>query len=84
MGVVNPFSILVRECDGLFVRCPHPCYHLESCTVCTTFKYVFLDLKDCPVKLPPMITLISPSGGRDDSSIPLQPLVLVISSKEIS
>ena len=42
--------------------------HPESWTFCTTFKYVFLDLEDCPVEVPPMIILISPSGGRDDSS----------------
>jgi len=40
----------------------------ESWTFCTTFKYVFLDLKDCPVEVPPMMTLISPSGGLDVSS----------------
>ena len=40
----------------------------KSWTFCTTFKYVFLDLEDCPIDVPPMITLISPSGGRDDSS----------------
>ena len=40
----------------------------ESWTFCTTLRYVFLDLDDWPVELPPMITLISPSGGRDDSS----------------
>ena len=34
---------------------------LESWTFCTTFRYVFLDLDDCPVEFPPMITLISPS-----------------------
>ena len=42
--------------------------HLESWTFCTTFRYVFLDLEDCPIEVPPMITLISPSGGRDNSS----------------
>ena len=40
----------------------------ESWTFCNTFKYVFLDLEDYPVKVLPMITLISLSGGRDDSS----------------
>ena len=40
----------------------------ESWTLYTTFKYAFLDLDDWPVELPPIITLISPSGGRDDSS----------------
>ena len=43
--------------------------HPESSMLCTTFKYAFLDLDDWPVELLPMITLISPSGGRDDSSI---------------
>ena len=42
--------------------------HLESWMFCTTFKYVFLDLEDYPVEVPPMMTLISLSGGRDDSS----------------
>ena len=40
----------------------------KSWTLCTTFKYAFLDLDYWPVELPPMITLISPSGSRDDSS----------------
>ena len=40
----------------------------ESWTLCTTFKYAFLDLDDWLVELSPLITLISPSGGRDDSS----------------
>ena len=40
----------------------------KSWTFCTTFRYVFLDLEDCPVEVLPIITLISPSGGRDDSS----------------
>ena len=40
----------------------------DSWMFCTTFKYVFLDLEDCPVKVPPMMTLISPSGGLDGSS----------------
>ena len=40
----------------------------ESWTLCTTFRYVFLNLDDWPVELPPIITLISPRGGRDDSS----------------
>ena len=42
--------------------------HPESWTFCTTFRYVFLDLEDCPVKVPPMMTLISPSRGHDGSS----------------
>ena len=40
----------------------------ESWTFCTTFRYVFLDLEDCLIEVPPMITFISPSGGHDDSS----------------
>ena len=40
----------------------------ESWTLCTTLRYAFLDLDDWPVELPLMITLISPRGGRDDSS----------------
>ena len=40
----------------------------ESWMLCTTLRYAFLDLDDWPVELPPMITLISPSGGHDDSS----------------
>ena len=40
----------------------------ESWTLCTTLRYAFLDLDEWPVELPPMITLISPSDGRDDSS----------------
>ena len=41
---------------------------LESWTFCITFRYVFLDLEDCLVEVPPMITLISPSGVHDGSS----------------
>ena len=41
----------------------------EIWTLYTTFKYAFLDLDDWPVELPPIMTLISPSVGRDDSSI---------------
>ena len=51
----------------------------ESWMLYTTFKYAFLNLDDWPVELPPMITLISPSGGRDDSSI----FPFNFSSKEI-
>ena len=40
----------------------------ESWMLCTTFRYAFFDLDNWLVELPPMITLISPSGGRDDSS----------------
>ena len=54
--------------------------HPESWTLCSTFKYAFLDLDDWLVELPPMITLISPSGGRDDFSI----FPFNFSSKEIS
>ena len=43
--------------------------HPESWIFCTTFRCVFLDLEDCPIKVPPIITFISPSGGRDGSSI---------------
>ena len=64
MWVMNPFSILVCECNGLLIRYPH----LESWTFCTTFRYIFLDLKDCLVKVPSMITFISPSRGYDNSS----------------
>ena len=41
---------------------------LESLTFCTTFRYVFLDLEHCLVEVLSIITLISPSGVRDDSS----------------
>ena len=40
----------------------------ESWTLCTTFRYVFLDLDDWLVELSPIITLISSRGGCDDSS----------------
>ena len=29
----------------------------KSWTFCTTFRYVFLDLEDCPVEVPPMMAL---------------------------
>ena len=41
---------------------------LESWTFCTTLRYVFLDLEDYPVEVPPMMTLISLSGRCDGSS----------------
>ena len=40
----------------------------ESWTFYTTFRYIFLDLEDCPVEVPPIMTFISPSGGRNCSS----------------
>ena len=40
----------------------------KSWKFCTTFKYVFLDLEDCLVEVPPIMTLISPSGDLDGSS----------------
>ena len=40
----------------------------EIWTLYTTLRYAFLDLDEWPVELPPMITLISPSDGHDDSS----------------
>ena len=55
----------VMACLSVFLvlgDCP------KSWTFCTTLRYVFLDLDDWPAELPPMITLISSSGGRDDSS----------------
>ena len=58
-------SVKVIACSSVdFALGDHP----ESWTLCTTFKYAFLDLDDWPVELPPIITLISPSGGHDDSS----------------
>ena len=41
----------------------------ESWTFCTTLRYVFFDLEVCPAEVPLIMTLISPNGGRDDSSI---------------
>ena len=40
----------------------------KSWTFCTTLRYVLFDLEDCLIEVPPIITLISPRGGRDDSS----------------
>ena len=40
----------------------------ENWTFYTTFRYVFLDLEDCPVEVLHMITLISPNGGHNNSS----------------
>ena len=42
----------------------------DSWTFYTTLRYVFLDLEDCPVEVPPIITLISPSGRDDSSTLP--------------
>ena len=59
-------SVNVMACSSVpLVLGDHP----KSWTFCTTFKHVFLDLEDCPVEVPPIITLISPSEGRDESSI---------------
>ena len=58
-------SMNVIACSSIaLVLSDHP----ESCTFCTTFKYVFMDLEDCLVEVPPMITLISLNGGHDNSS----------------
>ena len=40
----------------------------ESWTFCTNFRYVFLDLDNWPIELSPVITLISLSEGRNNSS----------------
>ena len=40
----------------------------DSWTFCIALRYVFLDLEDCPVEVPLIITLISPND-RDDFSI---------------
>ena len=48
----------------VLVFCDRP----ESWMFCTSFRYVFLDLDDWLVEPPPMISLISPSRGHDDSS----------------
>ena len=59
--------------------------HPKSWTFCTNFRYVFLDLDDWPAELPPIITLISPSGGlRWLFYLPFQLLILMLLSKEIS
>ena len=42
----------------------------DSWTFYTTLRYVFLDLEDCPVEVHPIITLISPSGHDDSSTLP--------------
>ena len=42
----------------------------DSWMFCTALRYVFLDLEDCPVEVSPIITLISPSGGDDSSTLP--------------
>ena len=42
---------------------------LESWTFYTTLRYVFFDLEVCPTEVSSMMTLISPNGGREDSSI---------------
>ena len=58
-------SVNVMACSSVvLVLGDHP----KSWMFCTTFRYVFLDLEDCPVEVPSMITLISLSRGRDDSS----------------
>ena len=58
-------SVNVMACSSMFlILGDRP----ESWTFYTTLRYVFLDLENWPVELPPMITLISPSGSRDDSS----------------
>ena len=41
----------------------------ESWIFYTTFRCVFLDLEDYPIEVPPIITFICPSRGRDGSSI---------------
>ena len=58
-------SVNVIACSSVFLSLVG---RSKSWTLCTTFRYVFLDLNYWPVELPPTITLISPRGGCDDSS----------------
>ena len=60
-----PSSVNVIACSSVVLALGD---RPESWTLCTTLRYAFLDLDDWPIELPPMITLISPSSGRDDSS----------------
>ena len=68
MWTMDPSSVFVCESNHLLIYPPRPWCRPESWMFYTTFRYVFLDLEDCPVEVPPTITLISPSGGRDCSS----------------
>ena len=66
---ILPASSFVNVIAGsstplVFGDCP------DSWTFCTTLRYVFLDLEDCPVEVPPIITLISPSGHDDSFTLP--------------
>ena len=42
----------------------------DSWTFYTTLRYVFLNLEDCPVEVTLIITLISPSGRDNSSTLP--------------
>ena len=67
--MMDPFSFLIGNeiVDSSVPFVLGDC--LESWTFCITLRYVFFDLEDRPTEVPPMITLISPSGGCDDSSM---------------
>ena len=66
--MVNSLDIFVRESDHLLVRGPCPWWSSRKLDALHHFQVCFLGL-GWPVELPLIITLISPSGGRDDSSI---------------
>jgi len=68
IGVVKPFSILVRECDSLFVRCSRPWWLSRELYVLHYLQVRLSRLGRLPCWGSPMVTLISPSGGRDNSS----------------
>ena len=74
-------SVKVMACSsGVLVLGDHP----ECWTFCTTFRYVFFELDDWPVKLPPTIILISPSKRSWRLIyLRLQLLILIVSSQEI-
>ena len=60
--------------------------HPKSWTFCTTLRYIFFDLEDCLVKVPPMITFIlyfSKWGTWWFFHLSLQLLIFMIPSNKV-
>ena len=68
MWVMNPFSILVCERNGLFIHFPCLWGSSYKLDVLHYLQVCLPWLEDCPINVPPMMPLISQSGGRDDFS----------------
>ena len=84
MGVVNSFSILVHECDGLFFCGPRPWRSSRELDVLHYLKVCFPWLGRLPCWISSYDnSYFSKQGSWQFFYLPLQLLVFAISSKEI-